>query len=720
MFEYLMPSLVMQSFPFTLLDQTYSGAVRRHIAHGAEHGVPWGVSESAYNLRDRHLTYQYRAFGVPDLALKRGLGRDLVIAPYASALALMVEPQRALANLKSLEQHGALGPFGFRDALDYTRPTPGQTYAVVCTYMAHHVGMGLVALASVLDSQRWQHRFHADPIVRSAELLLYERLPRRLELQEPQVARADEALPDPELERPSVRELETADTPQPRVALLGHLPYTIMVTNAGAGYSRFEELAVTRWRADGTRDHTGQFCYLKDVTDGRVWSAAHQPVCAPADRYKALLATDRVTFERTDGEIETRTEIAVVPADAAEVRRVTVTNTSDTTREIEVTSYGEIVLTTPDADRAHPAFANLFVETEWHEWCTAITATRRPRSANERPLWLVHVVSADKERVGSVSCETDRARFVGRGRSTRNPLALEHDGALSGTTGAVLDPVFALRARVRLRPGQAATVAFTTLVATTRQQAFELAGRYHDPHAAQRALDLAWTATQVELRELNLTPGDAAVFQELAGHLFFSYPSLRASNDDLRRNRGSRLHLWAHGVSGDWPIVLATIDSAAGLPTLRQLLAAHRYWRRRGMTVDVVVLNARHTSYLQELHDQIVAAVYSVEGGEALDHPGGVFIRRRDLIDADGLLMLRATARAHVPCEGRSLGRILAAVEKPLRLDTEEEATSESAPIPSRLWERRITEQPSGLRRSRPTSSDSTTDTAGSHPAATT
>ncbi len=239
-------------------------------------------------------------------------------------------------------------------------------------------------------------------------------------------------------------------------------------------------------------------------------------------------------------------------------------------------------------------------------------------------------------------------------------------------------------------------MAFTTLVATTREQAFELAERYHDPHAAQRALDLAWTATQVELRELNLTPGDAAVFQELAGHLFFSYPSLRASTDDLRRNRGSQLHLWAHGVSGDWPIVLATIDSQAGLPTLRQLLAAHSYWRRRGMTVDLVVLNARHTSYLQELHDQIVAAVYSVEGGEALDHPGGVFIRRRDLIDADGLLMLRATARVHVPCDGRSLGRILAAVEKPARVDTDEGGGAEgSAPIPSRLWERRITEQPS-------------------------
>ncbi len=692
MFEYLMPVLVMQSFPFTLLDQTYHGAVRRHIAHGAEHGVPWGVSESAYNLRDRHLTYQYRAFGVPDLALKRGLGRDLVIAPYASLLAVLVDPERALANLETLEQRGALGPYGFRDALDYTRPQPGRTYAVVGTYMAHHLGMGLVALAGALQGQTWQRRFHADPMVRSAELLLHERLPRRLVLQEPQSTRADEARPDPEVDRPSVRELDTADTPQPRVALLGHLPYTIMVTNAGGGYSRYEDLAVTRWRADGTRDHAGQFCYLKDVTRGRAWSAAHQPVCAAADRYCARLATDRVTFERTDGDIETRTEIAVVPADAAEVRRVTVTNTGDETREIEVTSYGEIVLATPDAERAHPAFANLFVETEWHEWCTAITATRRPRSATEPPRWCVHVVATDKERVGPVSCETDRARFVGRGRSTRDPKALEADGVLSNTTGAVLDPIFALRARARIRPGQSATVAFTTLVATTRERAFELAGRYHDPHAAQRALDLAWTATQVELRDLNLGPADAAAYQELAGHLFFSNPAIRASQEDLRKNRGSRDRLWANGVSGDWPIVLATIDSKAGLTTLRQLFAAHRYWRRRGMTVDIVVLNAQRTSYFQEVHDEIVAAIYSVAGADSLEKPGGIFVRRRDLLEAGDLLMLRATARLHIPCDGRSLSRLLAAVEKPDELEMGEAETTPAQPPPP--FERRVSRQP--------------------------
>jgi cyclic beta-1,2-glucan glucanotransferase len=660
MFEYLMPLLVMRSYPFTVLAQTYHGALTRQIAYGSERGVPWGVSESAYNVRDRHLTYQYRPFGVPDLALKRGLGRELVIAPYASVLATMVEPTRALANLRVLEDLGALGRYGFKDALDYTRPDPENEYALVHTFMAHHMGMGLVALTNALTSQVWQRRFHGDPVVRSAELLLHERIPRRVVPQEPQGARPDEAMPEAELDRPSVRQLDTPDTPLPHVALLGHLPYTIMVSHCGAGYSRYETLAVTRWRSDGTTDATGQFCYVKDLSTGRVWSAAHQPVCAPADWYNAFLATDRVTFHRADGDIETRTEIAIVPEDSAEVRRVTLTNNSDETREIELTSYGEIVLAPPEADRAHPAFGNLFVETEWHDWCNAITATRRPRSSKEQPLWCVHVVDMGKDRVGPISYETDRSRFIGRGRSTRDPVVLEADGTLSGTTGSVLDPVFAVRTRVRLDRGQSASVGFTTFVATSRDRAFELADRYRDPHAAQRALDLAWTSSQVELREFNLTPGDAAVYQELAGHLLYGHAALRAPQADLRRNNGSQPLLWGHGISGDWPILLATIDSADGLPTLRQVLTAHRYWRRRGMMVDLVVLIGNPESYYQDLADRVTSAVYAISDMTSIDKAGGAFVRRRDLLKADELLMLRATARVHIPCDGRALGRILA------------------------------------------------------------
>jgi cyclic beta-1,2-glucan synthetase len=674
MFEYLMPALVMRSFPFTVLGETYESAVRRQITYGAERGVPWGVSESAYNLRDRHLTYQYRAFGVPDLALKRGLGSDLVIAPYASALALMVEPASSMSNLRAQEELGALGLYGFRDAIDYTRPDPGERFAVVKNYMAHHIGMSLVALTNVLTGEIWQRRFHEDPLIRAAELLLFERVPRRVVLQQPQAARVEEALPDPDLERPTVREIDEPNTPQPHVALLGRLPYTIMVSHCGGGYSRYEDLAVTRWRADGTRDDSGQFCYVKDLTRQRVWSAAHQPVCAPADSYQTLLATDRVTFERADGGIETRTEIAVVPQDSAEVRRVTVTNGSTERREIELTSYGEVVLAPPNADRAHPAFANLFVETEWHEWCSALTATRRPRSAQERRLWCAHVVATGAERVGAISYESDRARFLGRGRTPQDPLALAVDGPLSGTTGAVLDPIFALRVRVALDPGQSAAIAFTTLVATSREQLFALADRYNHPHAAQRALDLAWTSTQVELRELGITPADAAVFQDLAGQLFFGNPLLRAPQDELRENRGSQPMLWAQGVSGDWPIVLATIDSKDGLPTLRQLFAAHRYWRRRGMTVDLVVLNDRTHSYLQELSDQISSAMFTATDSAVIDRPGGVFVRRRDAVSEADLAMLRATARLIVRCDGRSIGKNLedaigAPDEAPLALE---------------------------------------------------
>jgi cyclic beta-1,2-glucan synthetase len=686
MFEYLMPALVMQSFPFTLLGETYRSVVRRQMAYGRERHVPWGISESAYNLRDRHLTYQYRAFGVPDLALKRGLGRDLVIAPYATSHAAMLAPRQALENFARLEEKGALGEYGFRDSLDYTRPQPGRKYAVVQTYMAHHAGMSFVALANTLSERLWRRRFHADPLVRSAEFLLHERMPRRLVLEEPQEASPEESLPRAEMERPAVREIETPHTPRPVVALLGHLPYTIMVTNCGSGYSRYEDLAVTRWRADVTRDATGTFIYVKDVTANHAWSAAYQPTCTAPDWYRAVLASDRVTFQREDGEIETRTEIAVVPDDAAEVRRVTLTNNSRVSRELEITSYGEIVLATPDSDRAHPAFANLFVETEWHEWCTAITATRRPRSSKEKKLWCVHVVDSGTGSVQPVSCETDRARFIGRGRSTANPAALEEDGLLSGTTGAVLDPIFALRSRVRLAPGESASVAFTTLVAPSAERAFELADRYHDSHNAQRALDLAWTGTQIELRELNITPADAAVFQEIAGRLFYGGSAMRAPEDEMLRNRGTQQRLWSIGVSGDWPILLATIDSADGLPTLRQLFAAHRYWRRRGMMVDLVVINAHAASYLQELHGKIMAAMFGSSDSNAIDQPGGVFIRRLDLLDPTDLLMLRATARVHVTCDGRSLGRILqalTAIPEPETADNEDAEPEPRAPVRS-------------------------------------
>ena len=666
MFEYLMPLLVMPARPFSLLDQTCHAAVQRQMAYADARGVPWGISESAYNVRDRHDTYQYRAFGVPDLALKRGLASDLVVAPYATTLALAVEAHEALKNLAVLEKLGAFGSYGFYDALDYTRPDEDQPVAVVRTHMAHHVGMSLVAFDNALSIGAarsegiWQRRFMADPGVRATALLLDERIPRRYVPRPEQPDAADITSASAPTTRIAVHEVRTPQTPEPHVALLGGNGYNVLVTNAGSGYSRSNGIDVLRWRADSTRDDTGQWIYIKDLTANTLWSAAYQPTCIMPLTYRASFAADRVVFERRDGAVDTHTEIVVVASEQAELRCVTLVNRSRVTRELELTSYGEVVLCPASSDRAHPAFQKLFVETERvHDG--ALLASRRPRSEDESWPWCVHVVAAGPNRVGEITCETDRARFLGRGRTVRVPFALDRDGALSGTVGAVLDPIVALRVRVRIEPGRSELIAFATAVAPTREAAIQLADRYRDNAAAHRALSLARTETQVELRDLDIPPADIALYQELAGALIYPHEALRASAAERMLVTNGQTALWEQGISGDWPIVLATIRTPAGLPSVRQLLVAHRYWRTKGIRSDLVILNTKTHSYAQELHDQLMTIAMSSGEGGVLERPGGVFVRRTEQLSSEESALLRTVARIQVTCDGVGLGDIVAA-----------------------------------------------------------
>ena len=675
MFEYLMPVLVMPSRPFSLLDQTHQAAVRRQIAYGHTRGVPWGMSESAYNVRDRHDTYQYRAFGVPDLALKRGLGSELVIAPYASALALAVSPHEALRNLAAMERIGALGPFGFYDALDYTRSDSAAGPAIVLTSMAHHVGMTMLALHNALDLERgqgiWQRRFLRDPAVRAAALLLDERVPRRYTTRPAQSGTTTDPLVRAPRARAVTREFDTPNTPEPRVGLLGGQSYCVLLTNAGSGYSRSGEMDVFRWRADSTRDATGHWIYVHDVVSGALWSAAHQPVRATPTDYRVSFTADRAVFTRSDRGIDTRTEVVVVPRERTEIRRVTLTNRSRSVREIELTSYGEVVLTTAGADRAHPAFQNLFVETEWLPAQCAVLASRRPRSSGEKRPWCTHVVATGPEAIATVSCETDRAKFIGRGRTVQSPAALDAAGVLSNSAGAVFDPIVALRVRVRLEPGRSATIAFTTIATDGRDDAIVAADRYNDLGAADRALALSWTVAQIELRDLDVSADAAALYQELAGALIYPREAFRAPQHERAANRRAQSALWTHGISGDWPIVLATIRAEVGLPSVRQLLVAHNYWRTKGVKADLIILNAKEPSYIQELQDQITAMVVSSSEGGMLEVPGGVYIRRSDVLPAADVALLRSMASIHVVCDGVGLGEIVAATVR---------AANESAP----------------------------------------
>jgi cyclic beta-1,2-glucan synthetase len=650
MFEYLMPSLIMRAPAGSLIEQTSRLAVRRQIDYGATLGLPWGISESAYNARDLELTYQYSNFGVPGLGLKRGLGDNIVIAPYATALATMVDPRAAVRNLALLSQLGALGRFGFYEALDYTpgRVPEGQGAAIVRAFMAHHQGMTITAIADALLDGVLRARFHAEPIVQATELLLQERTPRDVAVAHPLAAETTSSAKLLEVGLPGGRRLTGAHGATPDTHLLSNGQYAVMLTAAGSGYSRWRDLAVTRWREDATCDDWGSYIFLRDAGSGAVWSAGFQPSGAEPDAYEAQFKEDRAEFTRRDGTLTTSLDVLVSTEYAGEVRRVSVANAGTAVREIEITSYAELVLASQAGDVAHPAFHKLFVETEYLADTGILLATRRRRAPDEPEIWAAHLAVADGAAIGKPEVETDRARFLGRGGDIRTPIAVIDGRPLSNTVGTVLDPIFALRRRIRVAPGTVARIAFWTVVASSRAAVLDLVDKHRDAAAFERAATLAWTQAQVQLHHLGIDRGEAGLFQRLAGHLLYAAPSLRPSSDTIRRGAGGQPGLWPQGISGDLPILLLRIAETDHLDIVRQLLQAHEYWRMKGLAVDLVIVNERASSYVQDLQIALETMLRASQSRSQVraDAPSGrVFILRADLISAEMRALLASVAR---------------------------------------------------------------------------
>jgi cellobiose phosphorylase len=654
MFEYLMPLLVMRSWPGTLLDQTYKNVVRRQIHYGRQRSVPWGVSESAFNAKDGDLTYQYQAFGVPGLGLKRGLADDVVVAPYATVLALPVAPHEALGNLQRLTREGALGYYGYYEAIDYTpgRVPAGRERAIVKAYMAHHQGMSMVALGNMLTNNRMQERFHADPMMASAELLLQERVPRMLHIAHPHVEEVESVRSLRVVPPPVARSYPLASTPTPATHFLSNGSYSVMVTNAGGGYSRWRDHTVTRYREDITRDCWGQFIYLKDVESGHVWSTAFQPSRTEPDDYHVIFSVDKAEFRRQDRDIETHTEITVSPEDDAEVRRVTITNHRRVPATVEVTSYFEATLAERGADHAHKSYSNLFLQTEALHSAQALLFTRRPRSDQDARVWGVHVLSCDVPDAGTWTYETDRARFLGRLHTPDDADAIWGRGELSQTTGAVLDPICSIRQTVTLGAGQSAKIAFSTGATDARERAVVLAEKYHDPRGVQRAFDLAWSTSQIELRDLGITPEEAVTFQRLASRLLLTDPRSRLKVLTEVENRLQVSSLWSIGISGDNPILLVEIERLEQAPLVRQALLAHQYWRSNGFDVDLVVLNTKPSAYASELDSRLRLLMRTGQALQLMDRPGGVYLRTADHMPPEIRNLLRSVARAVLTGDG--------------------------------------------------------------------
>ena len=680
MFEYLMPVLLMKPFQNSMLEDACRTAVLVQADYGRERNIPWGISEAAHAALDTNKTYQYHAFGVPGLGLKRGLQDDLVVAPYATVLALMLEPQRAVRNLKRLSDIGMRGDYGFYESIDYsrqrmrdndpdTKDSAGRGAIVRC-FMAHHQGMSLLSLDNVLHDGAMQNRFHADPRVQSAEPLLQERIPvappvlREILPERPPARLNTDAIE----ETSAVDRLTTPDTPLPRVQLLSNGSYSLMVTGAGGGYSRRGDIEITRWRADSTRDSWGQWIYLRDEDNNVNWSAAHQPLQRAPRSASVLFTNDKAEFTRRGPEIETTTEIIVSPDEDAEIRRVTLVNHSNRERFIQVTTFAEVALAAHDADRAHPAFAKLFVQTDYDPNLRAVLAWRRPRSSKEDVIWAAHALIADPQVLagGETQFETDRAQFLGRDRGADDPQALWQP--LSGTTGAVLDPCFALRQRVRVAPGARVSLSFVTTCGDTREQVLSNIEKLRDGDGVRRAFEAAWTYAQLELHQLRIQPEEAQRFQQLAGHMLFPYFALRAPAKRIRDNHLGQKALWAYGISGDLPILVVTIDDRRDINVVRQALAAHTFWRLRGFKADLVILNEQAGGYNQDLTEQLSNLALSMSHHVGLNQPGGIFLRTADTLPEEDLNLLFAVARVVLVAPRGGLARQLLNLTAPPEL----------------------------------------------------
>ena len=646
MFEYLMPTLLMRSYPGTLLDQSCRAAVRCQQGYVGGRNKPWGISESGYYAFDAGLNYQYRAFGVPALGLKRGLGDDLVITPYASLLALSLATKEVLGNLARFIRLGMVGQYGLYEALDCTRARmpDEKTQAVVRSYMAHHHGMIMVALVNALQDSIMIRRFHADPLIQTVELLLQEQLPvgAPVTAGPPVVSPVRAQTPQVSL-TPWQEEVQAA---VPCVHLLSNGRYGVLVTSAGSGYSYWQGLALTRWQADPTLEEGGAWIYVSDLESGSLLPVTFQPTASPAGVPQAFFYPYKAEFRRMQEGLALKLEVAVAAEEDLEIRHLILTNQSDRTRRLSVASYGEVVLAPREADRRHPAFHKMFLESEFLPELNALLFRRRPRSAEEEPVYLVHMLVTRLGARFTTFYESDRARFVGRGRTPQAPAFLaDSDSSIPGTTGATLDPVMVLGRDLKLGPRATSRMAFLTLAGRSRTEVVALARRYHSLPVVDRVFGKARAEVERELRTRELSTAELESFDHLLSALLYPGERLRAGAQTLASNFKGQHGLWGFGISGDLPILLVRLKSEEETALVRDVLRAHAFWRRRGVMIDVVVLVEKESGYGQELQGELYQLMVRMESAAWLNQRGGIFLLSSDQMAADDRMLLETAAR---------------------------------------------------------------------------
>lgn len=664
MFEYLMPRLLMRSGPETLLNESEKVAVEMQQAYGDKTGTPWGISESAYAARDPDHRYQYQAFGVPGLGLRRGLAKDMVVAPYASALALQVLPVDAVHNMRKMVELGFSGLYGLFEAADFTeeRTETGKTVNLVHAYMAHHQGMVICAIGNSLFDDILVRRFENDPRMRAVSLLLNERVPQELPSEVERIESIDLAVRTAGTGTAPHKWFPALATNSPQSKFLGNGSLSSSISTGGGGGMKWRHYALTRFVPDATLDADGLWIYLHDDETGNIWSATRQPTDSHPDRYEVEFHSHMAEFHRHDQDISVRTEICVAAGDDLEIRRLSLANLGDRPRALRVTSYAEPVLAPALEDERHPAFSKLFVGSEYIPRIGGLLFTRRARNPKDTPPVLLHFTVCDDGSPSLPGYQTDRRKFIGRNGSLHRPPGCQDD--LDGSTGWTLDPIMALQHKFELKAFEHQEICFVTIAAATREAALEVAERYATLASLDWAINDAASAAVHETKRLEIAPDDIADIETLGSLLLYPHSKLGVDIQRFRENKLGQSSLWGMAISGDYPILLhKAAQNSDSLLSL--LIRAHQLWRRQGLEVDLVIMQSAASGYIEPVRDDLMDMLQDIGAQWMLGRNGGVHLVFVDQIGADQARLLEAVARVVVDDR---LGPLNEQLDKALRL----------------------------------------------------
>lgn len=605
MFEYLMPNLVLKEYEGSVYAQTSRAAVLQHMKYAKEAEIPWGISESQYYRFDLNSNYQYKAFGVPKIRLQPVRKNSLVVAPYATMLALDIAEEECMKNLMRLKELGAFGDYGFYESVDFNVPNSVELtpYCIVKSYMAHHQGMNLAAINNYLNGGILRERFHGEMMIKASEVLLEEKRQSCLI----SIARQGYTI---KIGKPLFKEdsynnryVNSPGVNSPVVNYLSNSKYQLMLTSDGDGFSKYEDRMLYRWRSD-IYANTGHYIYIKDVRQGKLWSAAYHPTRTEPEDYQVIFCPHKAEFKRRDGDISSHMIVSLDPDHPVEIRKVTLTNHGNEEKLLEVTSYLEVVDDTHAAELSHPAFNKLFLESEYLEEQEIFLAKRRQKKEDDNP-YLMHMVKTGTKLSKKIEYENDRKRFIGRNNTLENPDSVVNNIAFFNNSGFCNDPIMSLRAQFFIGAGETVAISFITGVCESKADAVKIAGELNVGYRIDDILEKFRLQKNLELKYLEISGTQLNAFQDLISPIFYPSDIYRGPVENIRRNFKNQSFLWKFGISGDNPILLLMVRSIEDERIVKDVLKAYEYLRINRVMVDLIILIDSKQGYLKQIDELI-------------------------------------------------------------------------------------------------------------------